>query len=667
MGTGASASPGFSITPDYKVHVKTGDRKGAGTDANVYIALINDHGQRSRDIKLDCRFKDDFERGNVDTFLVSNLPNFGKIATIELWRDDAGPNDDWYVDTVAVDNVSVNERYMFPVHRWVRDVMKLFINEYDVCLPQDDYRPEQRQYELLKKRRFYQFECKAEGLIPQIKDFPVDESFSDDYKWDIVKLKAKLMLQTKTIQMTTRSWKKLDDIGELYTGFLPKPYGMENWRSDKEFGYQRLTGCNATHIRLCTQIPDKFPVTDAMLRPLLEGMTISEALSRKRLFILDYEILHDLPCTNGRKICAPMCLFFVNKHRNLMPLAIQLHQNPSENNPIFLPTDPEYVWLMAKMWFNNADASFHQSTTHLAYTHLIIESVAVATHRCLSQSHPMFRLLAPHFIFLIAINTRALAKLVSEGGWVDKCMAIGRVGMFEIIRRSWSRWSLQKQGSLEKDLADRGVDDPEVLPNYHYRDDARLVRRATHDYVKTIVDHHYTSEERVTSDFELQHWGKTLCSCCKMKGVPNGGAFSTADEVTEIMTNFIFISSVGHAASNFSQYDEYGFPPNYPSFLFGDPPRDKTELTEKDILAQMPPKDMALSIMLVTKLLSDRGTNGLGDFEVQYLHDTVSLQALKQFKADLLRVGAIIDERNETREEKYTYLNPKEIPNAISI
>eukprot|EP00057_Strongylocentrotus_purpuratus_P032934 XP_789433.2 PREDICTED: arachidonate 5-lipoxygenase [Strongylocentrotus purpuratus] len=667
MGTGSSKSSGFSRTKDYNIHVKTGDRKGAGTDANVYIALHNDQGKRSRDIQLDCKFKNDFERGKVDTYPVSNLPNFGRISMIELWRDDAGLNDDWYVDSVTVDHVRSKERYIFPLHRWVRDVMKLFINENDISLPQDDLKQEQRQFELLKKRSLYEFECKSEGLIPQIKTFPMDESFSNDYQWDIVTLKAKLMLQTATIKMTSKSWEKLDDIGELYTGILPIPYGMNNWRSDKEFGYQRLTGCNATNIRLCTEIPTKFPVTDAMLEPLLEGMTIADALSKKRLFILDYEILHDLPCTKGRKICAPMCLFVVNKNRNLMPLAIQLFQDPSENNPIFLPTDPEYVWLMAKMWFNNADASFHQSSTHLGYTHLIIESVAVATHRCLSQSHPIFRLLAPHFIFLIAINTRALAKLVSEGGWVDQCMAIGRIGMFEIIRRSWDRWSLEKQGSLEKDLADRGVDDPEVLPNYHYRDDARLVRRAIYDYVKTIVDHHYDTDERVTSDFEIRHWGKTLSTECGMKGVPNGGEFSTADEVTEIITNFIFIGSVGHAASNFSQYDEYGFPPNYPSFLFGEPPRDKTERTEEDILAQMPSKDMTLSIMLVTKLLSDRGTNGLGDFEVQYLHDPVSLNALKQFKADCLKVGAIIDEMNKTREQKYTYLNPKEIPNAISI
>ena len=40
----------------------------------------------------------------------------------------------------------------------------------------------------------------------------------------------------------------------------------------------------------------------------------------------------------------------------------------------------------------------------LGFTHLIAESFCVVTHRQLSPSHPIFRLLAPHFLFLLAIN-----------------------------------------------------------------------------------------------------------------------------------------------------------------------------------------------------------------------------------------------------------------------
>ena len=40
----------------------------------------------------------------------------------------------------------------------------------------------------------------------------------------------------------------------------------------------------------------------------------------------------------------------------------------------------------------------------LGFTNLLMEGVCVAMHRHLSSSHPVFRLLAPHFLFLIGIN-----------------------------------------------------------------------------------------------------------------------------------------------------------------------------------------------------------------------------------------------------------------------
>ena len=47
------------------------------------------------------------------------------------------------------------------------------------------------------------------------------------------------------------------------------------------------------------------------------------------------------------------------------------------------------------------------------------------------------------------------------------------------------------------------------------------------------------------------------------------------EDVIEIVTVLIFSASVQHAAVNFEQYDQYGFPPNYPGMLRGDWPRSK--------------------------------------------------------------------------------------------
>ena len=40
---------------------------------------------------------------------------------------------------------------------------------------------------------------------------------------------------------------------------------------------------------------------------------------------------------------------------------------------------------------------------------------------------------------------------------------------------------------------------------------------------------------------------------------------------------------------------------------------------------------MTLSIMVVTTILSDRGTNGLGDFEVQYQYEPHAVAAVKKY------------------------------------
>lgn len=72
-------------------------------------------------------------------------------------------------------------------------------------------------------------------------------------------------------------------------------------------------------------------------------------------------------------------------------VSTKLHQQPSEENPIFLPSDLEMDWLLAKMFIHNADAIDHQAVHHLMNTHFLGEAFAVATLRCLPVVHPMYK------------------------------------------------------------------------------------------------------------------------------------------------------------------------------------------------------------------------------------------------------------------------------------
>ncbi|XP_064636931.1 allene oxide synthase-lipoxygenase protein-like isoform X2 [Lineus longissimus] len=671
---------------EYVVYVRTGDKKRAGTDANVKFQMHDSDNRSTPPQDLDVLFKDDFERGETDVFPLRNVNKIGPIQAVEFWRDNTGVSPNWFVEKIVVEDRKRHTFYFFPVHRWIKEDRHYIIQRLDTSLPQYDEHSEQRHLELKEMQALYEYEEKFPGAPVQIKELPEDEYFSEDHKeeiwWDLTKQKTKLIIEKKLIELSSSGerWSTLDDLHNLYKKYkdLETPAGIHQWSNDTRFGAQRLCGTNPVLIKLCKKIPENFDVSADSLKLFLEGWSLEQIIEARRLFIVDLKILEGIPHKDNTVLCAPLALFFLTMDKTLRPISIQLFQKSGPDNPVFTPSDPPYTWLIAKMWYNNADAVYHQALTHLGFTHLLMEGVDICTHRHLSPSHPMFKLLAPHFLYLLAINTRGLETLISPDGWVDKTMTVGRQGLLKLIAKGCSEWRMDVNGDFYKELESRGVHNPTVLANYHYRDDASLLHIAISNYVRKIVKLYYgadetaTAEEKIVEDTELQAWGAELARDKKaggagIKGVPGNGKFRKPEQLIQVFTGIIFTCSVSHAAANFSQYDEYAFQPNYPAFLYGAPPKTKAPKLEEDIIKILPDKAHTLDIMIVTKLLSTRGTNPLGDFEVMYMYDPKALRIVDDFKEELKKVSQTIKQRNQDRQFGYCILDPSKVPNSISI
>ncbi|XP_031555445.1 arachidonate 8S-lipoxygenase-like isoform X2 [Actinia tenebrosa] len=396
-----------------------------------------------------------------------------------------------------------------------------------------------------------------------------------------------------------------------------------------------------------------------MVEPFLEGLSLQEAMDGNRIFMVNLEILSRL---DHDQIPSPFALFFLNGKKNLMPIAIQLFQQKGDDNPVFLPSDPWYTWSLVKMWYNNAEAQYHRACSLIGYTHLFIEAVAVATHRNLSPSHPVFRLLAPFIRDVIPLNCFELNELLAPGSWVDKVTTLGSQGTLNLLSLGWQEWRLDVQGCLPKDLSTRGVDNPEVLPDYPYRDDSLPLYHSIENLVRTIVYNRYLDPDILRNDSELSAWSRELASDgsdgCSIKGIPGDGLISTPDELVLVLTSIIFVSTVGHSAVNTPQYEEYGYLPNYPAVLRGSPPRDKSWREESAILACLPSKSVSLDIMLITKLLSEKHSYGLSNLGAQYMYHPDDVKAWERFIDDLRGIAHTIQDNNRKRSTVYDYINP---------
>ncbi|CAB1312819.1 unnamed protein product [Coregonus sp. 'balchen'] len=591
--------------PSYTVTVATGSQWFAGTDDYIYITLVGTEGCSERTL-LDKPLYNDFERGAVDSYDVTVGENLGEMELVKIEKKKYWVHDDWYCKYITV-KTPFGDYVEFPCFRWLVDDKEVVLRDGKARLPKDD------------KTRLWQPGIPMSIDANTHKELPRDIQFDSEKGVDFILNYSKAienLCVNQFMHMFQSSWNDFADFERIFVR-------IKNTIS----GY--LNGCNPVMIQKCTKLPEKFPVTHDMVADCLEReMTLEEEIEAGNIYIADYELMEDIspnstdPCTL-QYLAAPICLLYNNSQSKILPLAIQLGQTPGEDNPIFLPSDGQYDWMLAKIWVRSSDFHIHQTVTHLLRTHLVSEVFGVAMFRQLPAVHPAYKLLLPHIRFTIAINTKAREQLICEFGIFDKK-----------AMRSLTFRSLCFPDAIKA----RGVDSPEDLPYYYYRDDGNRVWDVTKSFVWDVVCIYYDSDDTVQKDEEIQAFVKDVCSfgmqdldCC---GFPK--SLKTREELTEYLTP---------------------------------PPRQKGVVDVKFIIQSLPDRGRSCWHLGAVWALSQFQENELflGMYPDEHFIEKPVKEAMESFRKRLAEVSSAIKIRNEGKKLPYYYFSPDRIPNSVAV
>lgn len=102
----------------YEIQILTSDKEDAGTDANVFVALMGANGRKTLEIKLD-NDEDNFERNKLDLFRLPPMEDLGNIAEITLRNDNSGKKKGWHVNYALVRRTTDGEAFIAKFDRWL--------------------------------------------------------------------------------------------------------------------------------------------------------------------------------------------------------------------------------------------------------------------------------------------------------------------------------------------------------------------------------------------------------------------------------------------------------------------------------------------------------------------------------------------------------------------
>ncbi|KAB0361463.1 hypothetical protein FD754_005619 [Muntiacus muntjak] len=718
----------------FRVRVSTGEALGAGTWDKMSVSIVGTRGE-TPPLPLDHLGKE-FNAGAEEDFEVTPPQDVGRVLLVRVHKAPLARSrplapsagDAWFCRWLQLTPPHGAAPLCFPCYQWLEGEGSLLLREGTAKISWEDHHPtlqQQRREELQARREAYRWKTYIPGW-PRCLNEETVKNLNLNIKYSVAKnttfylrggsacprtpafcpphhqeygshapppptrarpllttyshrvmaaLGALAELKLKGLLDRKGLWKSLKEMRRVFN-FRKTPaveYVFEHWQEDAFFAYQFLNGLNPVLIRRCHYLPKNFPVTDAMVAPVLgPGTSLQAELEKGSLFLVDYGLLAGVRTNviNGRPqfSTAPMTLLYQRPGRGpLLPLAIQLSQTPGPNSPIFLPSDDKWDWLLAKTWVRNAEFSIHEALTHLLQAHLVPEVFALATLRQLPHCHPLFKLLIPHTRYTLHINTLARELLIAPGQVVDRSTGLGIGGFSELIQKNMEQLNYSTL-CLPDDIRARGVED---IPDYYYRDDGMQIWGAVERFVSEMIDIYYPSDESVRDDSELQAWVWEIFSegflGRESSGLPS--TLGTREALIQYITMVIFNCSAKHSAVSAGQYDFGAWMPNLPPTMQLPPPTSKGQARLEGFLATLPPVnatcDVVTALWLLSKEPGDR--RPLGTYLDEHFIEEAPRRSIDAFQSRLAEISRNIQERNRGLALPYPYLDPPLIENSVSI
>uniref|UniRef100_A0A671N849 Zgc:152891 n=1 Tax=Sinocyclocheilus anshuiensis TaxID=1608454 RepID=A0A671N849_9TELE len=535
------------------------------------------------------------------------------------------PDLDWHCGDVHVRRSSEDpEVEVFPCHKWIRTADgNVEFRNAKVCLKKKEtlaILTNHRERDLQQKQQWGTFVVDGPHCVDMSSVTALGPNFS--YILNNVHY-IKSFIERRT------SWSSLQ---ELETFFLFNgrentiaKYVQAHWQEDAFFGYQ------------CLNLPPNLSVTSEMVRPFLpEDSSLEQEMERGHVYLLDYEVLDQLPANtvNDKQtyLAAPLCLLHYNRQGELKPIATQ-------------------HWLLAKMWVRNSDFQVHQLLSHFLRTHLIGEVCCTATLRQLPEIHPLHQLM-PHIRSTLQINSQARVTLLATKGVFDKSIACGLEAIPLLSM------------CVPDDIRVRGLD---ALPICYYAQDALGVWDALHRFAAGWIRLYYCNDEDVQHDCELQNWIREIFTQGFLR-VPQ--PFQTAAEMCKFVTMVIFSCSALHAAVNFSQVcSVINKLTEVPAAMSRPPSQTKGSVSSEDIFSFLPDVNSSCHVLSVLSLLSQPAIDfvPLCHYNEWYFSSGATVKLVEEVRRELKMIAKDIADRNSQLELPYTCLSPDHIENSVTI